>query len=94
MSFAFALSPAFLVSQTRPNLAVNSWRGWILTATPSRKVFRRQTCCLAVSREPSASEDEEKLDETAMRAAEIHEVVSGLKEFKNRIIEGKELQST
>lgn len=36
-----------------------------------------------------ADEQEEQLDEAAMRAAEIHEVLSGLKEFKDRIIDGK-----
>lgn len=36
-----------------------------------------------------AEEQEEQLDEAAMRAAEIHEVLSGLKEFKDRIIDGK-----
>lgn len=33
-------------------------------------------------------DDEQPLDEVAMRAAEIHEVLTGLREFKNRIIDG------
>lgn len=44
---------------------------------------------MAVSKETNVPEDEEKLDEAAMRAAEIHEVLVGLKDFKARIIEGK-----
>lgn len=34
-------------------------------------------------------DEEQPLDEAAMRAAEIHEVLTGLRDFKNRIIEGK-----
>lgn len=41
------------------------------------------------SNSSKAEEQEEQLDEAAMRAAEIHEVLSGLKEFKDRIIDGK-----
>lgn len=53
-----------------------------------RRIALRHTACVAVKKDQDAVEDEEKLDEAAMRAAEIHEVVSGLQEFKNRIIDG------
>lgn len=36
-------------------------------------------------------EDDEVLDEAAMRAADIHEVMTGLLEFRQRIIDGKAL---
>jgi hypothetical protein len=37
----------------------------------------------------AAGDDENVLDEAAMRAAEIHEVLVGLADFKARIIAGK-----
>jgi hypothetical protein len=36
----------------------------------------------------AAAEDEDTLDEAAMRAAEIHEVLDGLADFKARIVAG------
>lgn len=50
---------------------------------------RAPTLCLATPAKPKAAdENEEILDEMAMRAAEIHEVLTGLEEFKMRIIDG------
>lgn len=53
-----------------------------------RRVTLQHTACVAVKKDQDAVEDEEKLDEAAMRAAEIHEVLAGLQDFKSRIIDG------
>jgi hypothetical protein len=37
---------------------------------------------------PQPESGEEALDEAAMRAAEIHEVLQGLEDFKARIVDG------
>ncbi|KAI0561029.1 hypothetical protein FGB62_94g055 [Gracilaria domingensis] len=50
-------------------------------------MVRLHTACVALNKQPNASEEEEQLDENAMRAAEIHEVLKGLEDFKSRIIE-------
>lgn len=47
---------------------------------------RKTLLCATAS--PSKEEEEDVLDETAMRAAEIHEVLTGLEEFKARIVDG------
>jgi hypothetical protein len=46
----------------------------------------RVVCC-ELANPPDS--DEESLDEAAMRAAEIHEVLQGLQDFKARIVDGK-----
>lgn len=51
------------------------------TGNPDRKLQWR--CELS-----NQAEEEEALDERAMRAAEIHEVLQGLQDFKDRIING------
>lgn len=45
--------------------------------------------CASPPKETQVPDEEEKLDEAAMRAADIHEVLKGLRDFKDRIIEGK-----
>lgn len=42
-----------------------------------------------VKAQGQTSDDEESLDEVAMRAAEIHEVLQGLRDFRSRIVDGK-----
>jgi hypothetical protein len=42
--------------------------------------------CVASS--PANNDEEDVLDENAMRAAEIHEVLTGLEEFRARIVDG------
>lgn len=51
----------------------------------NRRVKLTPTCLAA---DANAPEEEEVLDEAAMRAAEIHEVLSGLQDFKSRIVDG------
>ncbi|PXF43395.1 hypothetical protein BWQ96_06890 [Gracilariopsis chorda] len=86
MACAFALTTPFVTSGAAPAIT-SSWNGRRIPVTPWRRPIRVHTACLAVNKEPNASKDEEQLDEAAMRAAEIHEVMNGLKQFKDRIIE-------
>lgn len=66
----------------------------------SRRPATRHTACAAVKKGPQkgskkgddAPEEQEQLDVAAMRAAEIHEVLAGLKDFKGRIVAGTFLQ--
>lgn len=86
MSSAFVGAPLPMFQrQQQVRTSLNTRR---LRAQPVRRTFPPHTACLAASKEPGASEEEEVLDEAAMRAAEIHEVLSGLKEFKDRIVNG------
>jgi hypothetical protein len=58
-------------------------------SSPSLAPITRIRCAAP----PASKENEEDvLDEIAMRAAEIHEVVTGLEEFKARIIDGESIQ--
>lgn len=99
MEPAFAGPPVLTKSAYRGRaLATTSLAGTRLCVAPSRRVHSVYTVCVAVDKESKASqkkgppkkgeEEEELLDEAAMRAAEIHEVLGGLRDFKNRIIDG------
>lgn len=59
-----------------------------LAASPAgaRPLPMKTLLCAAAP--PSKEEEEDVLDEKALRAAEIHEVVTGLEDFKARIIDG------
>lgn len=66
-----------------------------MPAPARRPIVHHTACTTAVEKGPKKDKDpaaeeegDDALDETAMRAAEIHEVLSGLKDFKNRIITG------
>ena len=87
MSLTFVSAPLLFRPVAKTRLHVTSLNGRRLRVAPVRRAFPH-TACLAVNKESEAQEEEEQLDEVAMRAAEIHEVVNGLKEFKNRIIDG------
>lgn len=56
-------------------------------APPSRSASMVPTCCTAAATGKEEQADE-VLDEAAMRAAEIHEVLDGLEGFRQRIIDG------
>lgn len=58
----------------RPSIATKSRRSSVISPT----------LCLAA--EKKDKQEEEVLDEKAMRAAEIHEVLIGLQDFKERIV--------
>lgn len=91
MPLAFLPGAALALSRgrTSPQLSTTSFHGRrVCAAVRSRRALLRHTACVAVKKDADAVDDEEKLDEAAMRAAEIHEVLSGLKEFKGRIIDG------
>lgn len=75
---------------------------WLSNASWKTRSIRRAAittrCCATIGDGTDKSEErlskqkmdeEQPLDEAAMRAAEIHEVLTGLRDFKNRIIEGK-----
>lgn len=87
MSCAFALTTPLLAVRATPAVTT-IWNGRRIPIKHCRRPLRVHTACLAVNKEPNTSEDEEQLDEAAMRAAEIHEVLIGLKQFKDRIVEG------
>lgn len=71
----------------------------LICSRTSRTHFARRchsheisVACASQPKETQVPDEEEKLDEAAMRAADIHEVLQGLRDFKNRIIDGKFLQ--
>ena len=76
-------------------LATTSLTGRPLSVKPLRRAYTYRTVCVSVAEEQRKKhkskdgEEEEVLDEAAMRAAEIHEVLVGLRDFKERIINGK-----
>lgn len=71
---------------TRRALALHSRQLRAPVSLPSYTRPRRTvTLCLAA--EAKSEPEEEVLDEKAMRAAEIHEVLVGLEDFKMRIVE-------
>lgn len=76
----------------RPSSSVGSFSRPLTTRRAARPACRTRpvftVVCEAAAPSPAPAEDEESLDETAMRAAEIHEVLVGLEEFKGRIIDG------
>lgn len=91
MPLAFLPGAALALSRGRATrlLPASSYHGRRLyVAAPTRRAALRHTACVAVKKDTDEVEDDEKLDEAAMRAAEIHEVLSGLKDFKDRIIAG------
>lgn len=90
MELAFT-SSLFLIRSAAPvRLPVSAFNGRRLRVAPQRRVrFESAACLAAVNKEPDTPDSEEQLDEAAMRAAEIHEVLAGLRDFKTRIIEGK-----
>lgn len=81
---------AFTSSLALPTARSRSWAavGQVQRAPVRARCVqpRRSTLTRCVAEEKV---DDQPLDETAMRAAEIHEVVQGLNEFKGRIIDGK-----
>lgn len=82
-------SPTFVTSASRsPWICTRSLRPRVearrVRGAQTRTLF--QPVCEAAS--PVPADEEESLDETAMRAAEIHEVLTGLEEFKARIVDG------
>lgn len=60
-----------------------------LNLAPKSRTRFATVVCASLPKEKQVSNEEEVLDETAMRAAEIHEVLIGLKDFKERIVDGK-----
>ena len=64
----------------RPYISVS-----IARTRPRSVTFTPPRCCTTPA-DPAS--EEEVLDEAAMRAAEIHEVLTGLEEFKMRIVDG------
>lgn len=63
--------------------------GLPVTGSARRSFALTVVRCAADS--PAKDEEEDALDEDAMRAAEIHEVLTGLKDFKARIVDGTDL---
>lgn len=81
-TFAFVSAGAVALSpQTRAPLS--SRRGTRYASARRRSAMP----AMCVTTDATQSSEEEVLDEKAMRAAEIHEVLSGLEEFKSRIVE-------
>lgn len=92
MPLAFLPSAAIALSRgrTASRLPTSSFVGRrVCGPVGSRRAVLRHIACVAVKKDTDAVDDEEKLDEAAMRAAEIHEVLTGLRDFKNRIIDGR-----
>lgn len=77
---ASVVRPGCFVSRQPPN--------FVRPATYRKKRSSSIVLCLAQSAtDSSESEEGVVLDENAMRAAEIHEVLVGLEDFKARIVE-------
>lgn len=90
MELAFTSSPFLTRPAVAERLPISTFNGRRLRVAPQRRVrFESAACLAAVNKEPNTPDSEEQLDEAAMRAADIHEVLQGLREFKNRIIDGK-----
>ena len=79
---ARAAAPVLKASPTQPLARAR--------AAKPRRVWAAPLACAQQPADKAGAEEEEpeQLDENAMRAAEIHEVLTGLKDFKTRIIDG------
>lgn len=104
MTLAFCTSLGIARAKPNSSLALrtslfNSSRA--VHVARSRQAFLFPSACASEKAEDKAEvkadgneEEEEQLDEAAMRAAEIHEVLIGLQDFKDRIIDGMYLPTS
>lgn len=90
MTLAFTTAVVVLTSGFAPTSRFRKGRAWSWRVPPHKRAaaLHQVVACAPAEKPATDAEEESHLDEAAMRAAEIHEVLTGLKDFKNRIIDG------